>query len=233
MTDLATIAAMALPVPNQTLSAPCWACGSNLPPGAAFRVCRACDAAAGGTTAAERSAVLADPDRHRGWERMLAARSRRHAAEPTPGAPDAYAYAKAEGAVLTWATTAGARPLLVLHGPTGTGKTHQAWGAIRALRLPALAVKATGLHRVERAEVRAMVEAEVLLLDDLAARTSPGALATALEVLDLRGEGRARTIVTTNASFTDLAALEPRLASRLAAGQIEKLGGRDRRLVRT
>lgn len=226
--SIATMTARAIPGPNQALSGPCWVCGSNLPPGAAFRVCSACTPP-GGFTAAECIAVGRISDRGQGVRDVIAARRRRPAAEPTPGAPEAFAYAIAEGEVAAWAKTS-THALLVLHGPTGTGKTHQAWGAIRALRLPAQGVKAAGLHRVERAEIQAMVGIDVLLLDDLASRTSPGALATALEVIDLRTEHRRRTIVTTNASFTDLAALEPRLASRLAGGRIVKLAGRDRRL---
>ena len=215
----------------------CWGCGREIrTSGAAFLVCCACESDIGETSGEERETVFAASDRTAAWRDLS---NRRRAARYLPprqaatlGAPEAYAYATAAGEVAAWA----ARPsssLLVLVGPTGTGKTWQAWGALRALGREHQAVKGSGLHRLDREELRTLVTCGVLLLDDLGARTSPGALASALELIDLRGDERRLTIVTTNASFADLGQMEPRLASRLAAGKIVKLDGKDRRLAKT
>jgi CheY-like chemotaxis protein len=213
----------------------CWGCGREIRTfGAAFHICRNCEIDTGGTTCDERATVYAAHDRVGAW-RELTERKRKAKYLParqlaTPGAPEAYAYATASGEVAAWAATPLPR-LLVLVGPTGTGKTWQAWGALRALGREHQAVKGAGLHRLDRGELRTLVTCGVLLLDDLGARTSPGALASALEVIDLRGDERRLTIVTTNATFSDLGQIEPRLASRLAAGKIVKLAGRDRRVA--
>jgi DNA replication protein DnaC len=209
----------------------CWVCGSTFRSfGAAFVVCRDCESDAGGTTTEERDTISAAPDRAAAWRDMLAARTKAPKERAkTPGAPEGYAYATASPEVAAWAVRP-VPPLLLLVGPTGTGKTWQAWGALRDLGRQHQAVKGAGLHRLDRDELGELATCGVLLLDDLGARTSPGALASALELIDLRLDDRRLTIVTTNASFADLGQIEPRLASRLASGKVVKLSGKDRRV---
>jgi len=214
----------------------CWGCGGVIKTfGARFVACRACKSSVGGTTASERETVFAAMDRPASYRALIARKRGRASApkaiHPIPDAPAAYAMATADGEVMAWAVSP-TPALLVLTGPTGTGKTWQAWGAIRALGRPHQLAKAGTLSRLDRDDLRALACAGVLLIDDLAARTTPGALASALELIDLRLESSALTIVTTNATFAALSELEPRLSSRLASGRVVKLAGKDRRLAK-
>ena len=210
---------------------PCWWCGGALTSPVWLRRCRPCYDQHGPLSNDEVKAMIDASDKHEAWSRILADRIINRVPDrgPTPGAPERYAYAEAEGEVLAWAKCLTPR-LLLLQGPTGTGKTWQAWGAIRASGQVGQCVKAAGLTWLDRDEFKSLATAPVLLLDDLASRTSPGALASALEVIDIRLDHERPTIVTTNAGFTELTAIEPRISSRLAGGRIIRLDGRDRRM---
>jgi DNA replication protein DnaC len=208
----------------------CWSCGSLYEWRAPLQICAECLAP---ERFDDRMALIRSPRPAELYREIMAkSGSVAELLTPTPGAPEVYARATAEGEVAGWAKDP--RPaLLVLTGPTGTGKTWQAWGALRALRRSEhAAVKATMLQRLDADAVARLIRMPALLIDDLAARTTPGALATALEIVDQRQESAALTIVTTNATLPAISDLEPRLASRLAAGRVVQMGGRDRRLVR-
>jgi len=150
---------------------------------------------------------------------------------PIPGAPPLFesAYADHE-TILSWIEQK-RQTLLVITGATGTGKTWQAWGVVRALRaVPVLALKSSRMSFLTREELAAVEAARVVILDDLGARSSAAAMATALEVVDARLEAGLVTVVTSNATLGEIAAAEPRLASRLASGCIVRLKCPDRRL---
>jgi DNA replication protein DnaC len=136
-------------------------------------------------------------------------------------------------------------PSLLLLGPTGTGKTHQAYGAIRA-------IAASGLHCVwlattaadvyatlrPRPKVDAELEfdrfasARLLLLDDLsAAKASEWTEEVNYRLINHRYEHALPTIITSNAAPKELAAAAgERVASRLVEMcQRVVLKGEDRR----
>ncbi|MFF9013575.1 ATP-binding protein [Streptomyces sp. NPDC014870] len=139
-------------------------------------------------------------------------------------------------------------PSLLIAGPTGTGKTHQAYGAIRALlaagvRLRWEAVTAADLyarlrprsgHDAER-ELQTMAKCPLLLLDDLgAAKTSEWTEELTYRLINHRYEHLRPTLITTNLPTADLrTALGDRVASRLAE-MTERviLDGPDRRRAR-
>lgn len=119
---------------------------------------------------------------------------------------------------------------LLLAGPTGTGKTHEAYGAVRAWA--AATVAPTGrlvfgnvADLLDRARpdgdltVPAIAEADLLLLDDLGAFKATEWTAEALyRIVDRRWSDMLPTIVTTNMPPDQLSAwVGDRLASRLAA----------------
>lgn len=117
---------------------------------------------------------------------------------------------------------------IVLRGPVGCGKTHEAVAAFRYLvreraMLPAVAVTVPALLdglRPGREPVEtldAVESAGLLLLDDLAAERSTDWTAEVLyRVIDARYARKLPTIVTTNATGEQLRAnLGDRIASRL------------------
>lgn len=231
MIDVMDITGSADRILNNPDEDECWICGNRIRTfGAYVLICRGCEESVGGTSLDERQAMRDAQHKPSAWANIMRKRSTpRIMAIPTPGAPERFAFAEAEGEVLTWAK----RPspcLLLLQGPTGTGKTWQAWGAVRALGHQAVGVKAASLSRIDHAGLSGLTGAKVLIIDDLASRTSPGALATALELIDYRLDDERLTIVTTNAGFPEITAIEPRIASRLASGRIVRLDGRDRRM---
>lgn len=134
---------------------------------------------------------------------------------------------------------------LLLLGPVGTGKTHQAFGAIRAIVHTGVAcswaaITAADLYGQLRPRERGNPEAvmdrysriPLLLLDDLgAAKNSEWTEEITYRVINHRYEHQLATIVTSNLGGGDLrAGLGERVSSRLAEmAQRVALKGSDRR----
>ncbi|WP_060888347.1 ATP-binding protein [Streptomyces caniscabiei] len=153
--------------------------------------------------------ALADHGQVTAWADRIAGAGR-----PGPGGPGI-----AEG------------PSLLIAGPTGTGKTHQAYGAIRALlargvRLRWEATTAADLyarlrpragHDAER-DLQTLARCPLLLLDDLgAAKTSEWTEELTYRLINHRYEHLRPTLITTNLPIPELrTALGDRVASRLA-----------------
>jgi DNA replication protein DnaC len=103
-------------------------------------------------------------------------------------------------------------PSLLLWGPTGTGKTHQAYGAIRALTAAGCATRwdattAADLYGQMRPrpgidveyQLRRIVRVPLLLLDDLgAAKSSEWTEELTFRLLNWRCQNRLPTLITTN-----------------------------------
>ncbi|WP_037887188.1 ATP-binding protein [Streptomyces viridochromogenes] len=122
-------------------------------------------------------------------------------------------------------------PSLLIVGPTGTGKTHQAYGAVRALltrgvRLRWEATTSADLHArlrpraghdAER-DLQTLARCPLLLLDDLgAAKTSEWTEELTYRLINHRYEHMLPTLITTNLPTAELrTALGDRVASRLA-----------------
>ena len=136
-------------------------------------------------------------------------------------------------------------PSLLLLGPVGTGKTHQAFGAIRQIVHTGVAVSwaaitAADLYAALRPSERGKPETvmaryagiPLLLLDDLgAAKTSEWTEETTFRLINHRYENHLATIVTSNLAAKDLRpGLGERVTSRLRemARQVA-LKGEDRR----
>lgn len=103
-------------------------------------------------------------------------------------------------------------PSLLMWGPTGPGKTHQAYGAIRALTAAGCSVRwhavtAADLYGQMRPrpgidveyQLRRIVRVPLLLLDDLgAAKSSEWTEELNFRLLNWRCENRLPTLITTN-----------------------------------
>ncbi|MFG2887842.1 ATP-binding protein [Streptomyces sp. NPDC048297] len=122
-------------------------------------------------------------------------------------------------------------PSLLIAGPTGTGKTYQAYGAVRALltrgvRLRWEAATSADLHARLRPraghdgerELQTLSRSPLLLLDDLgAAKTSEWTEELTYRLINHRYEHMLPTLITTNLPTAELRiALGDRVASRLA-----------------
>ncbi|QOV41558.1 ATP-binding protein [Streptomyces ferrugineus] len=122
-------------------------------------------------------------------------------------------------------------PSLLIAGPTGTGKTYQAYGAIRTLlgrgvRLRWEATTSADLHARLRPraghdserDLQTLVRCPLLLLDDLgAAKTSEWTEELTYRLINHRYEHMLPTLITTNLPTAELrTALGDRVASRLA-----------------
>ncbi|MEU9129233.1 ATP-binding protein [Kitasatospora sp. NPDC048540] len=122
-------------------------------------------------------------------------------------------------------------PSLLIAGPTGSGKTHQAYGAIRSLlaagvRLRWAKLTATELYAAQRPrqgvdterEMRELMTCPLLVLDDLgAAKASEWTEELTLRLVNHRYEYMLPTLFTTNLPLGEIkAALGDRTASRLA-----------------
>lgn len=134
---------------------------------------------------------------------------------------------------------------LLIAGPTGTGKTHQAYGAIRSLltagvRLRWHATTAADLYAAQRPrpghdaerDLQALMRSSLLLVDDLgAAKTSEWTEELTYRLVNHRYEHLLPTVFTTNLTIRDLRdALGDRIASRLAQmTERVTLTGADRR----
>jgi DNA replication protein DnaC len=174
--------------------------------------------------------------------RIAAARSLRWIADGFAEYVDAEA---TDPQVIAWLddTLAGGRSWLVLLGPVGTGKTWQAVGAYRTLVEylggTAVAVRAPdALARSmpsdpDRISVRALEEADLLLLDDVPASLSEWEHKVLFRIVDARAANGRRSIVTTNLLREEVRPkLGDRIASRLSANtRAILLAGADRRLT--
>ncbi|MGW5478511.1 ATP-binding protein [Streptomyces sp. NPDC004008] len=122
-------------------------------------------------------------------------------------------------------------PSLLIAGPTGTGKTYQAYGAVRALltrgvRLRWEATTSADLHARLRPraghdgerELQTLSRGPLLILDDLgAAKTSEWTEELTYRLINHRYEHMLPTLITTNLPTAELRiALGDRVASRLA-----------------
>ncbi|MGK5496717.1 ATP-binding protein [Streptomyces sp. URMC 125] len=149
-------------------------------------------------------------------------------------------------------------PSLLLLGPTGTGKTHQAYGAIRALTAAGLGVRwqattAADLYAEMRPRpgadpetlLRRTMRVPLLVLDDLgAARTTEWTEELTYRLVNWRYSHRLPTLVTSNLApvrtretHRDQPVLRERIGDRVAsrlAGMCHQvaLTGPDRRRVR-
>jgi DNA replication protein DnaC len=136
-------------------------------------------------------------------------------------------------------------PSLLLLGPTGTGKTFEAFGALRALAESGVSCAWTATtaadmyarlrprHRVDsEEEFERYLKARVLVVDDLgAAKASEFTEEVNYRLINHRYEREMPTLITSNVLPRDLAAsVGERVASRLTemAGRVV-LGGADRR----
>ncbi|MEU4999694.1 ATP-binding protein [Streptomyces sp. NPDC021622] len=122
-------------------------------------------------------------------------------------------------------------PSLLIAGPTGTGKTYQAYGAIRSLlgagvRLRWEAITTAELHATLRPRqghdgerrFQELARSPLLLLDDLgAAKATEWTEELAYRLIDHRYVHELPTLITTNLPIADLrTAVGDRVASRLA-----------------
>ncbi|WUH95824.1 ATP-binding protein [Streptomyces sp. NBC_00433] len=168
--------------------------------------------------------ALADHPRVTAWTGEIA-----HAGRPGPGGAPGIATG----------------PSLLIAGPTGTGKTHQAYGAIRALlaagvRLRWEATTTADLYAAQRPQhgsdpeqqLWRLARSPLLLLDDLgAAKQSPWTEELTYRLVNHRYNQLLPTLVTTNLPVAELRdAVGDRVASRLAE-MTERviLTGHDRR----
>lgn len=155
--------------------------------------------------------AVADHPQVLAWVREVAAQ----AAAPSPGARPQ--------------VTTG--PSLLLAGVTGAGKTHQAYGAIRALAQAGIGVRwrattAADLYAGLRprpgvdseAELAAVARCPLLILDDLgAAKASEWVEEITYRLINRRYNLMLPTLITTNLAIADLRAhLGDRITSRLA-----------------
>jgi DNA replication protein DnaC len=141
-----------------------------------------------------------------------------------------------------------AGPSLLLLGPTGTGKTFEAYGALRALSESGVSCAWTATtaadmyarlrprHRVDsEEEFERYLKARVLMIDDLgAAKASEFTEEVNYRLINHRYEHELPTLITSNVLPRDLAAsLGERVASRLTemADRVV-LKGTDRRRER-
>lgn len=183
-----------------------------------------------------------DPDRDRYWvaenlesaARALEAALPLHFAAAVADHPDVVAWVKAvvqaavDAKLTVPAVTSG--PSLLLCGRVGRGKTHQAWGAIRALAVTGLrfrweAITAADLYGALRP--RAGVDSEtvfqryarasVLVLDDIgASKSTEWTEEINYRLVNLRYERELPTLFTSNLPPKELAEMVgDRVASRL------------------
>jgi DNA replication protein DnaC len=142
-------------------------------------------------------------------------------------------------------------PSLLIAGPTGTGKTYQAYGAIRALlaqrvRLRWQAITSADLHAAMRPRpsgaighdpervLAEHIRCPLLLLDDLgAAKPSEFTEELTYRLLNARYNDMTPTVFTTNLPIADLrSVLGDRIVSRLAEVTSRVvLDGADRRRI--
>lgn len=139
-------------------------------------------------------------------------------------------------------------PSLLLLGPVGTGKTHQCYGAIRALAVSGVRcswelIAAADFYAEQRPRPRVDPEEQfdrltrvgLLVLDDLgAAKATEWTEEITYRLINSRYQDCRPTVVTSNVTPKNLAdALGERVASRLREmGRVVALKGSDRRRPR-
>ncbi|GHH58162.1 ATP-binding protein [Streptomyces candidus] len=161
-----------------------------------------------------------------------------------------------DAAVLEWATAAATAPrdagFLLLTGPFGTGKTHQAYGALRhiadtgpehyeviALTAPDMyaLLRPQGSDRGPEYEVRRLMRVPLLLIDDLGTeKISEFTEEATYRLLNERYNECRPTIITSNLPTQDrngpdlVDKLGERITSRLSQmTTVVEISGRDRR----
>lgn len=214
----------------------CPACGidQTVQRGVGWALCVACKPSWDPVTTEERLKVMRQGIP---FQRVMAARSKAISLAVTNDRlciPARFWHATANARVAKWAEGRTTR-LLVLTGPVGTGKSWQACGALRSViaRTPGEAhlVNCANLARIERDGFRVYSQCKILALDDLGARLTPAALATAYELIEYRHSHLLPMIITTNLSPLDIRKVDERIASRLGAGTWIEIAGSDRRLA--
>lgn len=211
----------------------CLGCGEVRPyhPGVGFPCCAACLKRLGVMTWDERMQIHA---RRRTIEQVIAARGRGTYGQVGDRlhVPAMFARATPTADIAEWAQRRCGT--LVLHGPTGTGKSYQATGALRALidgrDAHGYLVNCAGLSRMSRDEFQILSKAGALALDDFGARMTPACLASAYELIEARHGAMLPLIVTTNITLEGIIAVDERIGSRLGAGTWVAMAGADRRL---
>lgn len=135
----------------------------------------------------------------------------------------------------------GSNTLLIFGPDTGIGKTHLGTAVLYSLYSKGLrcwweaASKLAGFlveeTFTERPTFHRVTNVECLMLDDLGRElgVAPKAKELIMSVLDSRWQDRRRTIVTTNMTDDELCDYDARLASRLLAGMVVQMEGKDHR----
>lgn len=138
------------------------------------------------------------------------------------------------------------RDSYLILGSPGVGKTHLAAALVRrdieagqtdiqwtrATRFILELNEAVQGHGQEMRVIAKYEAAQLLVLNDVGAEAGTDrAAAVIYDLIDARVEAMRPTILTTNLTLTDMAARDPRLASRVAGFRRVKLSGPDRRIV--
>lgn len=122
-------------------------------------------------------------------------------------------------------------PLLLLEGPTGTGKTSQAHHLLASLTSSAKQaafVQAGQLGKMSF-DAKLPYDVKALVIDDIGRRMTDGICEALCSLIDHRASKQMHTIFTTNVKQDDWQEIDSRLASRLKMFQLVHLGGPDRR----
>lgn len=210
----------------------CLGCGAVdlYHPGVGFPCCLPCLKRLGNMTWDERIAIHS---KRKTIEQVLDDRGRQHGSvADRVHVPEMFALAKASGEIADWSINA--KKPLVIWGPTGTGKTYQAVGAMRSYlaqhRGDGYLINCAGLSRMSRDDFHVYARTAILALDDLGARLTPTCLAAVYELIDYRIGRLLPLIVTTNLFPESLVPIDERISSRLMLATWIRMTGEDRRL---
>ncbi len=212
--------------PTQTLPCPCCFTPVTVWLSVGFPICKDCESIAGTLSATERMHILARRTT------LAAILGRRGALVTTDRlhTPAMYERAIASRPVIDWIDS-GSRTL-VLYGPIGTGKSYQSVGALRSILERShghgYLINAATLSRMSRVEFDIWSRCTAFALDDLGAKLTPTAIASAYEIIDYRISHLLPLIVSTNQNPAQT--IDERIDSRLAAAKWIEVTGPDRRL---